>query len=362
MSLCERRISQFDGAACLLLNYASVLPNAVPRIRMPKVTTRRAIVLIVDVEPDGRAILDRANGWKGSVDALRHLRRLRDELAAATRMPVNFNWFIRADPQIAGTWGRADWVAEACPDIIRDIEMHNDFRGIHVHTWRWNDASKTWFAELRDAAWIEQCVTSSIDAFTKIFGSAPTANRFGDRWISSDAVGILRRCGIQYDLTVEPGLPDMPIHDDPRATGSLPDFRGAPREPYSPLGNDYMLAAPDPDPNDLWMLPLTTTKIAWRLVRRLPYVVRGSHSPNLALDHSTVWRHIRTTLDRPSHNPVVIVMRSGDLSSGKFLRNFLRTTAELARHPALAYCEFVPADEAISRWRAASHQGPFVPQ
>lgn len=277
-------------------------------------------------------------------------------------MPVKFNWFIRADPQIAGTWGRAEWVAEACPQSIREIETHDDYRGIHVHTWRWSEPGNGWFTEVKDVAWIEECVATSIEAFRKIFGVPPTANRFGDRWISNDAVEILRRSGILFDLTIEPGLPDMPIHDDPCSTGWLPDFRGAPREPYAPLGNDYMLAAPTPDANELWMLPLTTTKPAWRIVRRKPYLVRGSRSPNLVLDHSTVWPNIRAALDKPSHNPVVIVVRSGDLSNRKFLRNFLRTSAELIRHPALRYCELTAADEAIRRWRVATRPESFAPQ
>ena len=320
-------------------------------------SARRPIVLIVDVEPDGRAVLDHADGWEGSVDALEHLDRLRGKLEDATGAPVRFNWFLRADPQIAGEWGRADWVAEACPRIIRTIEAHGDYRGIHVHMWRWSKERKAWFSDFSDAEWVDECVVTSIDAFRKIFGDAPEANRFGDRWISEDAVGILRRRGIRYDLSVEPGLPDMPIHDDPHATGWLPDFRGAPREPYIPLGNNYLIPAPATGSEDLWMLPLTTTKLAWRLVRRPPYLVRASRSPNLALDHVSVWRNIRAALDRPAHTPVVIAMRSGDLSNRSFLRNFVHTTSELIRHPALPYCEFTAADEAVNRWRSAARQG-----
>ena len=325
---------------------------------VPIVSERRPIVLIVDVEPDGRAVLDHANGWQGSIDALEHLGRLRLQLEDATGATVKFNWFLRADPQIVGEWGKADWIAEACPQIIRSIEAHGDYRGIHVHTWRWSKERGAWFSDFSDAGWVEECIATSIDAFRKIFGESPEANRFGDRWISEDAVGLLRRLGIRYDLSVEPGLPDMPVHDDPHATGWLPDFRGAPREPYAPLGNDYLTAAPTPAPDDLWMLPLTTSKVAWRLVRRPPYVVRASRSPNLALDHSAVWRNIRKTLDRPAHMPVVIAMRSGDLSKRSFLRNFVRTTNQLVRHPALAFCEFTAADEAVSRWRSRTHRGP----
>lgn len=323
---------------------------------LPDETSRRPIVLIVDVEPDGRAVLDRDNGWSGSLDALAQLDDLRGRLEEATRTPVKFNWFLRADPQIAGTWGRADWVAEACPRIIRSIEANDDYCGIHVHMWRWNKKREAWFTEFTDPEWVEECVVTAIDAFRGIFGEAPAANRFGDRWISEAAIDVLRRCGIRFDLTVEPGLPDMPVQDDPHATGWLPDFRGAPREPYVPAGNDYMVAAPPAGSNDLWMLPLTTTKVGWRLVRRPPFIVRASRSPNLVLDHSTVWPHIRTTLNRAAHTPIVIAMRSGDLANRSFLRNYRRTTAGLVRHPALAYCEFTAVDEAISRWRAVTHQ------
>jgi hypothetical protein len=34
------------------------------------------------------------------------------------------------------------------------------------------------------------------------------------------------------------------------------------------------------------------------------------------------------------------VFRSGDLSHPRFLTNFERTTGLMARHPALAWCEF----------------------
>ncbi len=305
---------------------------------------------MVDVEPDGRQSLDIAEGWKGSSDAIIHLARLRDELEKATGWAVRFNWFLRADPQIEKAWGRADWVAEACPRIMRAIEAHDDYCGIHVHMWRWSQNREQWFSDLSDPSWLDECVATSIEAFKSMFGRAPEANRFGDRWMSEHALAALKRYGIRYDLSIEPGLPDIPIHDDPHATEWLPDFRGVPRQPYVPLGDNFMEAGEPTGRDDLWILPLSTTDIGWRLVRRRPYLVRASRSPNLSLSHEYVWPLIRSKLDRPSTNPLVVAVRSGDLVNRSFLRNFLHTTSELVRHPALPFCEFTTPPEAVARW------------
>ena len=317
-------------------------------------SVRRSIILAIDVEPDGRAELDKENGWKGSRDAVSELAKLRDALENATQESVRFNWFLRADPQIEKTWGSATFVADACPEMMRTIESSSDQVGVHVHTWRWSDERESWFNDFDDSSWLNHCVESSIAAVTEITGEPVLMNRFGDRWMSTAAVRSLRANGIRYDVTMEPGIPDMPIHDDNQSTSWLPDMRGAPRAPYYPDGDNFMREAATPD-GELLMIPLTTSPMSWRLVRRAPFIMRGSRSPNLVLEHLSVWKMISDALNQPSQSPVVIVMRSGDLSNPRFRNNFTRTTSALARHPALAFCEFTTVDEAAARWVNASH-------
>ncbi len=218
--------------------------------------------------------------------------------------------------------------------------------------WRWSEERRMWFSDLTSAGWIDECIGVSSEALTSIFGRQPESNRFGDRWMSEDAVRALRRNGIRYDLTMEPGIPGMPIHDDPHSTSWLPDFRGAPRRPYVPFGDNYMIEG-TPRGDDMWMIPLSTTRIMWRLVRRSPFLMRGSRSPNLVLSHSSVWPNLRAQLDKPSDVPLTIVVRSGDFTNPAFLRNFVRTTSEFVRHPALAYCDITTPEEAIARWKLA---------
>jgi hypothetical protein len=51
--------------------------------------------------------------------------------------------------------------------------------------------------------------------------------------------------------------------------------------------------------------------------------------------------------------PLTMVVRTGDLAAGRFLDNYLRTTGELLRHPALPRCEFTNPAEAVARWQAS---------
>jgi hypothetical protein len=313
---------------------------------------RRSILFLIDVEPDARKTRSDLGGWEGCEAALEYLGDMRSKLEEATGLGVQLNWFLRADPQIEQTWGRADWAAEVCPRIIRTIIDHGDYSGIHPHLWRWSEERREWFNDLSDPAWTRECLQTAIEGYSRIFSRQPEACRFGDRWLNQHAVELMRELGIRYDLTLEPGMVDTPIHDDPHATGWLPDYRPAPREPYVPSRENFLLRAKQPgDASSLWMLPLTTSAPAWRLVRRWPYFLKASRSPNLALSSSHVWPHIRNELNRESNNPLTMVLRSGDLSNPGFLRNFLRTSGELARHPKLGRCEFTNPAAAVARWQ-----------
>jgi hypothetical protein len=315
---------------------------------------RRPFLFLIDLEPDGRTRLDPRNGWHGLGDALALLGPLRRNLEAATGTRVQFNWFLRCDPQIAKTFGRPDWVADACPQIVEAIASSGDYAGIHVHLWCWDERRNAWYNELNNPSWTKTCLEMSIEAYARTFSRAPEACRFGDRWLNQDAVEQMRASGIRYDLTVEPGLPDTSIPDDPLATGALPDYRRAPRQPYVPSRENYLSPATLAGPDDLWEIPLTTTRPMWRMVHKAPWLMKASFAANLALGSSTIWPLIRNQLDNDSAAPISTVFRSGDLATPKLRRNFLANTRELARHPTLARCVFTNPAEAIAYWTAAA--------
>src|SRR6478672_1771928 len=136
---------------------------------------RRSVLFLIDVEPDARLTRDGPGGWEGSDAALDHLERLRAELEEATGTAVQLNWFLRLDPQIEHTWGRADSVAEACPRIIRTILDRGDHCDIHPHFWRWHAQRREWFNDFKDRAWTSECLHTSVAAYERIFGHPPEA-------------------------------------------------------------------------------------------------------------------------------------------------------------------------------------------
>lgn len=314
----------------------------------------RFVVFAIDVEPDGRMDV-RGDRWQGAGVTLRELTGLRAGIEEVSQARVRFNWFLRFDAQIERTWGRFDWLRVYWPDLLPWLERHRDFTGIHTHFLRWHDRRGRWFSDFADEAWCADCLHGAIEGYRAAFGAGPAASRFGDRWLSNALVAQLRAEGVRYDLTLEPGRPDHPVPSDPLATAATPDYRRAPRVPYRPSATDFLVparhSAAESSSPSLWLVPLTTTEPAdWGLVRRFPYLLRRSRPFNLVLNPQTLWTHLAREIDRQCAEPLVMVLRSGDLGNPRFLKNYRYVTSRLARHPGLAGCRFTGVDEALEHF------------
>lgn len=309
---------------------------------MSRRTQRRPILLLIDVEPDLRApARGDPGGWDGTRIALPLIRELRGALARKTGAPVVLNWFLRIDPQIEATWGRADHVRHAAPDLLADVATHGDYSGIHPHLWRWSDAARAWYGDLRDAAWMRHCLDTAIAGYGAIFGRAPEACRFGDRWSSDEARRCLAERGIRYELGTEPGRPQERPPGGLDARGTLPDTRSVPRVPFP---------APDAAAAGLWVLPVTTSRPRWQPTRNPPFLVAASVSPNLGLEPLLVGPHLEEEIARDTTAPLVLVLRSGDLCSRRRRANFRRNARRLLAQPGLERCLLTTPPEAIRRW------------
>ena len=323
-------------------------------------TAQRHIVFAIDIEPDGRKPL-RDDRWAGLDITLRELSQLRLQMEKVSQSPCRFNFFLRFDPQIEQVGGRRDWVRQAHPGLIPWLQEHGDFTGIHPHFWRWSEDHKHWFNDFADPVWHAHCLRTTIEGYRSIFGVRPIASRFGDGWLSSGLIPLLKEEGIRYDLTMEPGVPSHPIFDDPYASAWVPDYRRAPRVPYHPSDADFLTPQPPSNrealENTLWLVPLTTTTTpAWVRVRRFPFLQKTSLTLNLVLNPRKVWAHLSRDIDRFCAEPLVFVLRCGDLENPVFLRNFGFMAERLAAHPGLARCRFTGVDEAVENFVKARRQ------
>lgn len=318
---------------------------------------RRPVLLLIDVEPDARKPPPgTSDGWRGTREALRVLDELRDALERRTRRTVRFSWFLRLDPQIRDTWGRVDHAARAVPELPAAIAARGDATGIHPHLWRWSDADRDWYTDLEDVAWMEHCLDAAIDGHRAIFGHAPEACRFGDRWLSDDAVAALCARGIRYDLSVEPGRPAERPLGDRRARGLLPDTHAAPREPRRVAAPNALESPAAPADAGTWIVPVTTSAPRWQPTHEAPFLVRASVSANLARSPLLVAPLLADELARDVASPLVVVLRSGDLATPRRRRNVARNAAHLLAHPGIARCAFTTTPLAMQSFAARATQ------
>jgi hypothetical protein len=131
--------------------------------------------------------------------------------------------------------------------------------------------------------------------------------------------------------------------------------------PYRPSAEDYLVpelpSSPSTTENPLWLIPLTTTQPPqWGPIRRFPFLMKLSRPFNLVLRPRMVWAHMSAGMDRPGAEPLVFVLRSGDLAQPGFLANFRYIATRLARHPGLKQCRFVGVDEAIRSFEKTQSQ------
>jgi hypothetical protein len=270
---------------------------------------------------------------------------------------VRFNWFLRFDPQTEQTWGR-NWIQDACPDLIPRLKQNGDFTGIHTHFRKWDGSRGIWFSDFADSAWRAHCLRGAIEGYISVFDAAPEASRFGDRWLSHELIPLLKKERIRYDLTLEPGSPAEPLAADRYASAWKPDHRRAPRIPYRPSAENYLVPEPPSSPpareNSLWLIPMTTTEPPqWGPIRRFPFLMKLSRPFNLVLRPRMLWTHLSAAIDRPRPEPLVCVLRTGDLAQPGFLANFRYIAARLARHRGLQQCRLVGVEEAVRSFEKA---------
>jgi peptidoglycan/xylan/chitin deacetylase (PgdA/CDA1 family) len=217
------------------------------------------LIFCVDVEPDPRLLNpDAPEPWVGYEITQRYLRELRPRIEAVTGAPVHYSWFLRIDPQIE-PYGSGTWVVDRYPDHMEEIQRAGDEIGVHPHAYRWLESERSWLHDFGNQAWVEHCLTMSIEGFAKALGRACLSLRYGDRWLNTATVNLADRLGIRFDLTVEPGtLPYATPSEGERASGPLPDYRRVPRVPYTPSRWDFR-RADRRDARSIREIPLTSS-------------------------------------------------------------------------------------------------------
>jgi hypothetical protein len=247
------------------------------------------VIFCFDVEPD-EFFIDpgRREPWPGFEATFAFAERMRPRWEALTGRAARFNWFLRLDPQIAHTYGDAAWVLRHYERQFAVLQSRGDELGIHPHGYRWDAADGAWVLDYGNQPWMEHCVQSSAEHFARVLGRPCRAYRGGDRWNNQATAALVRRLGITYDLTLEPGFDEEPLHfPGERVTGTVPDMRRVPIMPFQPRADDYQQGVADGangaggadgtnggNGSAAWTIPISTARINPGLMRRVYYRFR----------------------------------------------------------------------------------------
>lgn len=202
---------------------------------------RLPVLLVIDVEPD-EFFVDRGSAprWTGFERGVLWAEQLRAQLARTAGAAPRFCWGFRLDRQVRDAWGRADWPLTTYRDCIDTFRLHGDALGVHTHLYRWSGRLTGWVIDQGDPEWVIENLSLSIGTYRDALGRDPDFFRFGDRWMSDEAMAWLDAAGIAFDLSLEPGSSGVAtLHRGKPHTGSIPQQRGVPRHPYRPSRSDF---------------------------------------------------------------------------------------------------------------------------
>ena len=317
------------------------------------------VVLAIDAEPEpGGGTWREPVPWRGFEHWLEYVPRLRDSLAALSGAPAHFAWFVRCDRQIGDVYGDQAWAADHYATGFARLKAAGDEIGIHPHTWRWDTEARHWIHDNANPAWVESVLEAGFERFAAGFGEPALAHRFGSRFMNAAIARWLAAHGVRVDTTLEPGSPGLTTLDRNAAfTGTVPDQRSVPREPYRPDPDDPFRPASTrtlPGELGLWMLPHSAFDPQpliprWRqLARRVRFFGQQRHRPGQLwtnLDATGFWdQAVRAaeTLPRPY---LFLALRSSALID--VADNVTAKLDALERHPAVRRMRFVTSLEAL---------------
>jgi hypothetical protein len=317
------------------------------------------VIVCLDVEPDEREIDRNAKeNWRGFEETSRFFIDLRPQLERATGAPVKFSWFFRMDPQIERIYRKPGWVVSRYGDVIKELEMAGDEIGLHTHAWRWDEARQRWISDYGDQTWVNHCVQTSFEAYTKALGRPCLAFRFGDHWMNNETMSLLESLGVRFDLTIEPGRKKKPgLFQEELQTGSLPDYRNTPRQPYRPSRQDYRKPTRN-GARDLWAIPVSTGReevsrasrlaVLKRAAAALGIPRRGEPSTlNLSLRASQFSNIMNRLLDVQRVQYLAPSVRTDVCADQTSKANLEENVAFILSHPQVDRLAFVTPAEAI---------------
>jgi hypothetical protein len=282
------------------------------------------VLVVIDVEPDGFFIGRTENvPWSGFERALRVMAAVRDALSRATGHDAHFTWLVRADEQIAETYGSAGWAFEHYRSAFETLLAARDEVGLHVHAYRWQAPALRWVEDYGNQEWVERCVRTGFRAFEQHFARSPASFSMGMEWTNQATIRLVRGLEVRYDFSPILGKEPQPFPPRDTYTGVAPDCSRIPDRPYRPSPDDFCRAASEPE-DGMWLFP-HLSRVArirpswkrglWDLVHLRPVAPRTTRKFFLPDDPSELQPAVDAMLHRLEHPYLTFAVRTDEFRS-----------------------------------------------
>jgi len=314
------------------------------------------VLVLIDVEPDGFFVGRTENvPWTGFERAVDVMADVRAALVRATGREAHFTWLVRADEQIAETYGSAGWAFDRYRDTFGDLLAADDEIGLHIHAYRWDGATMGWVEDYGNQGWVERCVRTGCRAFAEQFARPAASFSMGMDWTNEATVRLARELDVRYDFSAVLGREPVPFPPRDTYTGVAPDCSAIPDGPYRPALEDFR--RPTADPGDgMWLFPLSSRvarvlpswkRGAWDLVRLRPIAPRETRKLFLQDDPAELQPAVDALLRRLPRPYLTFAVRTHEFRSPEptaVVRRNLESA--VARHEAGRFA-FTRPDEAL---------------
>ncbi|KAB2946163.1 MAG: hypothetical protein OIN84_08985 [Candidatus Methanoperedens sp.] len=212
--------------------------------------------------------------WKGIKEGIPKAKEVANYIEDAEGHNAKITWFLRSDDQIKELYGDPAWMVRNFMGIWKELGSQGDEIGWHPHLWRWNESIKSWYPELEDRIWIENCMEEGYNRFPEEFKL--TSSRMCWNFHSNITMNKVDELGLKVDISAMPGQKSIkPVNDSPDSL--YYDWEITKEPPYFPSQSDYRREADINERSlDILEIPLTNFEISlsWQIKRILKRFLR----------------------------------------------------------------------------------------
>lgn len=262
------------------------------------------VIICCDTEPDqpqyGGLDYDVHFGmhtWRGIEKGIPKVNEITKSIEDAEGHNAKITWFLRSDDQMNELYGDPAWMVRNFISLWKELESEGDEIGWHPHLWRWNERIESWYPELENKTWIENCMEEGYNKFPKEFKL--TSSRMCWNFHNNITMNKINELGLKVDISGMPGQRSIkPAHES--ANYLSYDWEVTREQPYFPSQSDYRREA-DINEQSLNVLeiPLTNFEISlqWQIKRVLKKFFRpgrgypiGKRNPAKIVNHPKIFK------------------------------------------------------------------------